>query len=113
MHLDMKKTNITKKVNACFTGILLFFLLITMSFAYIPKTFAAAEVPFIDNDFVLFWSNPTRAYPDVPLDFRFVVYEKDNQQLTWQLSNAPAGMTIDQNGKVAWTPSNAQTGSYN
>ena len=73
---------------------------------------AAPDPPYIDNDFVLFWSNPTRAYPGIDLDFRFVVYEKDNQPLTWQLSGGPAAMTVDNNGKITWIPTDADVGSY-
>lgn len=81
-------------------------------FSMFGFAFAATEPLYIDTDFVLFWANPTRAYPGIPLDFRFVVYEKDNQGLLWQLLNAPAGMAIDQSGEIAWTPSDAQIGSY-
>jgi hypothetical protein len=64
------------------------------------------------GEFVLLWASPTRAYPEIPLDFRFVVYEEDNQPLTWTLSNAPAGMTIDADGLLNWTPPSDGTGSY-
>lgn len=77
-----------------------------------PSPPAFAPTPYLERDFVLFWANPTRAHPGVPLDFRFVVYEKDNQRLSWQLFNAPAGMSINSQGKVDWTPAQSQLGSH-
>lgn len=68
---------------------------------------------FIPDDFVLFWANPVRAHPNVPLRFRFSVYEMYNQPLTWRLTNAPEGMIIAADGRVTWTPTTAQVGSYN
>lgn len=88
-------------------------ILFSVGFFAALEVFAAPYLPYIDYDFVLFWSVPTRAYPEVPLDFRFVAYEKDNQTLTWQFINAPLGMSVDANGKVSWTPTTAQTGTYN
>ncbi len=95
------------KLNLFFLAI--FFLLF---FGVIEISLAESEPPFIDDDFVLFWENPTRAYPGIPLDFRFIAYEKDNQILTWQLFGAPSGMTIDNEGKVLWTPTVMQQGEH-
>lgn len=71
---------------------------------------AADRKPWIDSSFVLFWRAPVRAHPGVPLDFQFSVYETDNQALRWSLQGAPAGMTISDEGEVAWTPSESDTG---
>src|SRR5262245_22635321 len=67
---------------------------------------------FLPDDFVLFWPSPVRAHPGVPVRFRFSVYEMSNQPLTWRLSNAPAGMIIANDGRVTWTPTSGQVGSY-
>jgi hypothetical protein len=78
-------------------------------------TSARAQInytPYIDSSFVLFWPSPVRAHPDVPVDFRFSVYEMNNEALTWQLTGAPNGMTIDTNGKVNWTPAASDAGNY-
>ncbi|MHC4740041.1 MAG: hypothetical protein ACYS9Y_14125, partial [Planctomycetota bacterium] len=69
--------------------------------------------PYISDEFVLHWPDPTRAHPDIPLDFRFVAYEIHNSPLTWELINEPAGMTIDQDGNVDWTPTTGDIGTYN
>ena len=58
---------------------------------------------YLETDFKLFWDNPVRAHPGVPIDFHYSVYEKDNQPLTWELITAPTGMTISQDGEVDWT----------
>jgi hypothetical protein len=71
---------------------------------------AADRKPWIDSSFVLFWRAPVRAHPGVPLDFQFSVYEADNQDLRWSLQGAPSGMTISDEGEVAWTPSASDTG---
>ena len=68
---------------------------------------------FIPDDFILFWPSPVRAHPNVPVRFRFSVYEMNNQPLTWRLTNAPAGMTLANDGRVTFTPTSAQVGSYN
>lgn len=65
---------------------------------------------YIPQDFLLFWPQPTRAYPGIPLDFRFVVYEINNETLSWSLSGAPSGMTINSEGRVQWTPTSGQSG---
>lgn len=65
---------------------------------------------YIDNDFVLFWPYPSRAYPGLPLDFQFIVYEAFKQPLHWQVVSGPAGMTITQEGLLQWTPSPSQLG---
>jgi uncharacterized protein (TIGR02145 family) len=36
----------------------------------------------------------------------------DGWPLTWSLSSAPSGMTIDANGHIDWTPSSNQDGTY-
>ena len=73
---------------------------------------AAPLPPYIEEDFILFWPSPVRAYPGIPLDFRFVAYEIDNETLTWELINAPAGMSINQDGAVEWVPPDSAAGSY-
>jgi len=75
--------------------------------------FAIDYSPYISDEFVLHWPDPTRAYPNIPLDFRFVAYEIHNSPLTWELFNEPAGMTIDQDGNVDWTPTTGDIGIYN
>jgi len=75
--------------------------------------FAFDYSPYISDEFVLHWPDPTRAYPDIPLDFRFVAYEIHNSPLTWELIDEPAGMTIDQDGNVDWTPTTGDIGTYN
>ncbi|OGS22808.1 MAG: hypothetical protein A2314_03890 [Elusimicrobia bacterium RIFOXYB2_FULL_50_12] len=73
---------------------------------------AAPLPPYIEDDFILFWPDPMRAYPGIPLDFRFVAYEINNETLAWQLVNAPAGMSISQDGTVEWVPSDSDVGTY-
>lgn len=65
---------------------------------------------YIDNDFVLFWPYPSRAYPGLPLDFQFIVYEAFKQPLHWEVVSGPAGMTITKEGLLQWTPSQSQLG---
>ncbi len=67
---------------------------------------------YLETDFKLFWHNPVRAHPGVPLDFHYSVYEKDNQPLTWELITAPGGMTISQDGEVDWTATTADIGTH-
>lgn len=67
---------------------------------------------YLETDFKLFWDNPVRAHPGVPLDFHYSVYEKDNQPLTWELITAPTSMTISQDGEVDWTATNADIGTH-
>jgi hypothetical protein len=87
------------------------FLLI-LSLWMMPDILRAAPRPgFIEDDFVLFWPVPTRAYPGIPLDFRLAAYEADNAPLTWTLQNAPVGMTVNSSGLVEWTPTAGQIGS--
>ncbi len=69
-------------------------------------------VDFLEADFKLFWHNPVRAHPDVPLDFHYSVYEKDNQPLNWKLITAPSGMSISQDGEVDWTATTEDIGTH-
>ncbi len=67
---------------------------------------------YLETDFKLFWHNPVRAHPYVPLDFHYSVYEKDNQILIWELLTAPNGMTISQDGEVDWTATTLDIGTH-
>lgn len=67
---------------------------------------------FLETDFKLFWHNPVRAHPNVPLDFHYSVYEKDNQPLNWELITAPDGMSITQDGEVDWTATTQDIGTH-
>ena len=69
-------------------------------FGTITGALAFDYSPYISDEFILHWPDPTRAYPGIPLDFRFVAYEIHNSPLTWELINEPSGMTIDQDGNV-------------
>lgn len=59
---------------------------------------------YIPNDLVVAFPDPIRAHKDVPLDFRFSYYQRDNLPITWTLTNAPAWMTISDGGRVTGTP---------
>ncbi|MHC4740009.1 MAG: putative Ig domain-containing protein, partial [Planctomycetota bacterium] len=92
---------------------LLYLLVFVLLLGVVTSVFAIDYSPYISDEFVLHWPDPTRAYPDIPLDFRFVAYEIHNSPLTWELIGEPAGMTIDQDGNVDWTPTTGDIGSYN
>ncbi len=88
---------------------------ITIFFLFIGSTNLSAQVnynDYLETDFKLFWHNPVRAHPGVPLDFHYSVYEKDNQSLTWELITAPSGMSISQEGEVNWTATTADIGTH-
>jgi Putative Ig domain len=89
------------------------FCLLLLPSVYLPSlSFAQAISPYITEDFILFWPNPVRAHPNVPIDFRFTFYDAHNKGVNWQLINAPSGMNINSEGLVSWTPSSAQVGNY-
>ncbi len=66
---------------------------------------------YVAEELKLFWPAPIRAHPNVPLDFRFSYYEKDNRVLTWSITNNPTWMTLDQFGRVTGTPTTSTTHS--
>lgn len=66
---------------------------------------------YVAEELKLFWPAPVRAHPNVPLDFRFSYYEKDNRVLTWSISNHPTWMSLDQFGRVTGTPTTPATHS--
>lgn len=61
------------------------------------------------GDLMLWWDVPVRWYTGLALSHRLTYYEFDNRQITWSLSNAPSGMTIDGTGTLAWASPSAGT----
>ncbi|HRI43922.1 MAG TPA: Ig-like domain-containing protein [Fimbriimonadaceae bacterium] len=60
------------------------------------------------------------AIPDATIDeeklavFKFVAHDEDKNQLKWFVIGAPAGMSINAQGELRWTPTEAQgPGTYN
>src|SRR5205814_756272 len=45
-----------------------------------------------------------------PYSYTIVAADPDHDPLTYRLDTAPAGMTVDAAGHVAWTPTSAQVG---
>jgi hypothetical protein len=66
----------------------------------------------IDYPVILSWA-PYRAYWGSPYTYQVQATDPDNDTLTYSLTQAPAGMTIDPvTGRIEWTPSGAQSGRY-
>jgi hypothetical protein len=61
------------------------------------------------GDLMLWWDMPIRWYTGVAMSIRPTYYEFDNRQLTWSISNAPAGMSIDGTGTISWASPTAGT----
>jgi hypothetical protein len=54
----------------------------------------------------VFWPKPVRAYPGLPLAFTVVAFDEASNTLCYSLEGAsvPAGLTIDGEGTLHWTP---------
>lgn len=63
------------------------------------------------GDFMLWWDMPVRWYTGLAMSHRVSYYEVDNRKLTWSISNAPSGMTIDGTGTISWASPTAGTHS--
>ena len=61
------------------------------------------------GDLMLWWDMPIRWYTGVAMSIRPTYYEFDNRQLTWSMSGAPAGMSIDGTGTISWASPTAGT----
>ncbi|MGF1676745.1 MAG: Ig-like domain-containing protein, partial [Rivularia sp. (in: cyanobacteria)] len=55
----------------------------------------------------------TRAAINQDYKYQIVATDPENDKLTYSLGNSPAGMTVDENGLIKWTPSENQLDDVN
>lgn len=60
----------------------------------------------------VFWPRPVRAYPGIPFRYTMIAYDEDGDELCYGLDGAPAGMTIDGRGDIAWEPTVEDLGAH-
>ena len=60
----------------------------------------------------VFWPRPVRAHPEIPFRYTLVAYDEDGRDLCFSLEGAPAGMSIDARGDLAWAPTSADGGHH-
>ena len=56
---------------------------------------------------------PSSAVPTIASHYDVLATDADGDALTYALTTAPIGMTIDSLGRIVWTPTLAQVGSHN
>lgn len=84
--------------------VLFFFAPVPIPLTLAPEPAIGANVPsdFVPNDFWINWNVPRRWYTGLAMTYRVTWYEYDDQDITWSLSNAPSGMTVDNDGTLSW-----------
>lgn len=85
---------------------------VTDGYARASQTFAVTVVePTVANELPSITSQPaSEAIKDVQYGYQVTAIDPDGDVLTYALTSAPEGMSIDQNGLISWVPSADQVG---